>query len=79
MVAQKHARGKCRTARCKNVAQWRGVCQSCHRELTELVESRQYTDAQLVEIGAWAQMQRPGRPRAGRVVKALERKLARSK
>lgn len=77
MFKPKRKRGKCRTAKCKNVAQWRDVCQSCKRELDALVDSGEFTDKQLVDAGAWAPMKRPGRPRNERVaVGALKKKLA---
>jgi hypothetical protein len=77
MAAKQH-RKKCRTSGCKSVAQWRGVCRTCHRALEARVKGGVNTDEELVKAGAWDAERRRGRKPIGpdRVRKSLERKLA---
>jgi len=61
----------CMTKGCQKLTHARGVCQSCLRDLNELVASGKFTDEELVARKAWAPRGRPGRKRLGKAAKAL--------
>jgi hypothetical protein len=68
---QGKARPKCLTKGCGKLSHARKVCQSCLRDLNDLVASGKFTDEQLVAKGAWAPRALPGRKRLGKASKAL--------
>ena len=79
MAAGKSTKPKCMVAGCDNLSQQRGVCKTCFRENSRLVEAGDYTDKQLVELRLWKPECKRGPKPAERVQKVLRRRLAKSK
>lgn len=62
---------KCRTRKCQNIAQWRDVCRTCHREIEAAISAGKITDDEAVKLGLWSE-KHAGRPRIGRLAEPLE-------
>lgn len=61
----------CLTPGCDCKPHSRGVCHTCHRDLSDLVSIGKYTDEKLVKLGRWLAAKKPGRPRVKKVEAAL--------
>lgn len=67
------AKRKCMVPGCRNLCQQQGVCKTCFRENTKLVEDGKFTADQLVNMGLWLPEGKRGPKPAARVQKVLER------